>query len=292
MALTVSEVLSKLVGREDVQASISTILSSESAVLKMIEAAGNPVRKMQTPVLAYASLDTPTFATWDNSGAKTSQALAGDVGEAVSFTTYAIIAYPKNFDVDIASFPETFSRNIAAGFAKYVDYTILNATSTGIIPLCSGVSNDYPTTVTGATSYQLYSDLVATGRIVLAGGLRVNGIIGELEEEASIYGALSTTGAPVFSPNQDGSIARVLGKTYASTDAAMANSARFVVGDWSKLVVGTYGPMEMRTFDQGSVNIGGTEYNLIERNMVAVRAEQRMAFKVTRTAAFAYLYDA
>lgn len=292
MALSISEVLDKLIGREDVSASINSLVPAESAVAKLLTANGNSIQTLSNPVMAFSTLDNPTFYSWDNSGEKTSQSLAGDVGEAQVVTAYSIVAYPLNYDADIQAFPRMFAEAMARGFAKYIDDRVLNTATVGIIPLASGVSNVRSTTISGATTYQLYTDLNATNAIVLADGFRVNGILGELPEEANIYNAVSTTGQPVFTLDMNtGDVSRVLGKPYASTDVSLANTARFVVGDWTKLAVGIYQDLKFEKFTSGSVNIGGTEYNLIERNMVAVRAEARMAFKVTRAAAFAYLKD-
>lgn len=291
-ALSISEVLDKLIAREDTAVSISTMVPVVSAVGQVLTAAGSRIRPMSNPVLAYSTLDDATFSTWDNSSAKTSQALGGDVGEVTAFTAYAIVAYPNNYDVDIASFPQEFALSMANGFAKYIDDRVLNTATTGVIAVASGVSNTYPTTTSGATTYQLRTDLVDTMGLVLTDGYRVNGIVGEIGEEAEVLNAVGSNGTPVFTLGDDGNVSRLIGKPYASTVVNLTNGARFVVGDWTKLVVGLYRNLEYKKFESGSVNIGGTEYNLIERNMVAVRAEARVAFKVTRSAAFAYLYNA
>lgn len=292
MALSISEILDKLIAREDTSVSISAMVPVVSAVGQVLTSAGSRIRPMSQPVLAYSTLDDATFSTWDNSSAKTSQALGGDVGEVTAFTAYAIVAYPNNYDVDVAAFPQEFAMSMANGFARYIDDRVLNTASTGIIAVASGVANTYPTTVSGATTYQLYTDLVKTMGLVLADGYRVNGIVGEIGEETDVLNTVSTTGQPIFITGTNGEISRVVSKPYASTIVNLANGARFVAGDWSKLVVGIYKNLEYKKFESGSVNIGGTEYNLIERNMVAVRAEARVAFKVTKSAAFAYLYDA
>lgn len=289
MALSVSEVLDKLIGREDVSASINSLIPASSAVARMLEANGSRIQPLSGPVMAFSTLDNPTFSSWDNSSAGTSNSLAGDVGEAQAVTAYAIVGYPVDLEVDIQAFPQMFAQAMANGFAKYIDDRVLNTASVGVIPLASGISNVYSTTTVSGTTYQLYTDLNATNALVLADGFRPNGIIGELAEEANIYNAVSTTGQPVFTLDGDGNVSRVLGRPYASTYVDLANTARFVVGDWTKIAIGIYQGLQFKKFESGSVNIGGTEFNLIERKMVAVRAEARMAFKVTRAAAFAYL---
>jgi HK97 family phage major capsid protein len=127
--------------------------------------------------------------------------------------------------------------------------------------------------------------------LVNADDFIVNGILAELTEDANILGALSTTGQPVFTTDANGQVARVLGRPFAETYVDLDNGARFIVGDWKKLSVAIVNDLSFKKFDSGSVNISGTEYNLIERNMVAVRAEARLMFKVTQANAFAYLYS-
>ena len=290
MALSIAELLDKVVGREDVQTSINTMMTRQSAVGRVLDAVGNPMRtSLSSPTLAYSSLTDPVFSTWDNSAAKTSQSLVGDVGEVSASTAYAIVAYPLNYEDDLAQFTQQFSLAMANGFAKYVDDRVINTASIGIIPLASGVSNVYNSVTVSPTSYQLRTDLVNTMGLVLDDGYRVNGIVGELGEEANVLNSVGENGLPVFITDEVGAITRLVGKPYASTDINLTNTARFVVGDWTKVTVGTYKKIEFRRFESGSVNIGGTEYNLIERNMVAVVAEARMLFKVTVPAAFAYL---
>ena len=291
MALSISEVLDKLVAREDTKTSINSMTPKASAIGTLLSQVGNPIRNVSSPVQAYTTLTDASFGTWDNSSAKDSQALAGDIGEMTAVTAYAIVAYPLNYDVDIASFPQEFAMTMANGFAKYIDDRVLNTAATGIIPLASGVSNTKITTASGATTFQLYSDLVATMGLVNADGFRVNGILAELAENANVLNALSTTGQPVFSIDANGQIGRLVGRPYAETFVNLANGARFVVGDWSKVTAAIVNDLKFEKFTSGSVNISGTEYNLIERNMVAVRAEARFMFKVTQAAAFAYLYS-
>lgn len=288
MSLSISELLDKVVGREDVRTSINTMTKQTSAVGQILSATGNPIRTIDSPTMAYTTLTDATFSTWDNTSEKDSQALGGDVGEVSAATAYAIVAYPLNYEDDITNFTVQFTQAMANGFAKYIDDRILNTASIGVIPLASGVGNVKTTTVSG-TSYQLRSDLISTMGLVLADGYRANGIIGEMAEEAEILNAVGSNGTPVFTLNEGGDINRLLGKPYASTAINLANTARFVVGDWTKVTAAVYKQLKFERFTSGTVNINSTEYNLIERNMVAVRAEARMLFKVTTPAAFAYL---
>lgn len=290
MALSISELLDKVVGREDTRTSINSMVPKLSAVGQLLDAVGNPIRQVNSATIAYSTLTDPTFSTWDNSAAKDSQSLAGDVGEVSAATAYAIVAYPKNYEDDIANFTQQFTLAMSNGFAKYIDDRVLSTASTGIIPLASGVGNLKVNTTSNPTTFQLYTDLVGTMALVNADGFQVNGILSELAEDANILNAVSTTGQPIFATNSDGKIVRLLGRPYAQTFVNLASGARFVVGDWSKLTVATVTGLTFERFTSGSVNISATEYNLIERNMIAVRAEARMMFKVTQPSAFAYLY--
>src|SRR5689334_11270942 len=106
MALSISEVLDKLVAREDTKTSINSMTPKASAIGTLLSQVGNPIRKVSSPVQAYTTLTDASFGTWDNTSAKDSQSLAGDIGEMTAVTAYAIVAYPLNYDVDIASFPQ------------------------------------------------------------------------------------------------------------------------------------------------------------------------------------------
>jgi len=288
--LSIANLLDQVVGREDTVTTINQLVPVTSAVGQILSAAGNPIRRTNSKTFAYSTLTDPTFSTWDNTSAKTSQSLAGAVGEVSMSTAYAIVAYPLNYEDDLAAFAQMFAQGMANGFAKYIDDRVLNTASIGVIPLASGVSNTLAHTTASPTTYQLRTDLVSTIGLVTADGFRVNGIVGELAQEAEILNAVGSNGQPVFTEDVQGNINRLLGKPYASTAINLANGAEFVVGDWSKVTVAIAQDLKFERNTTGIVNIDGTEYNLFERNMVAIRAEARMAFVVTQAAAFAYLY--
>lgn len=292
MALSISEVLDKVIAREDVKSSINSMTTKASAVGQLLDAVGNPIRNVTSPVQAYSSFNDVSFSTWDNSSAKTSQSLAGDVGEITAATAYAIVAYPKQYETDIESFSVEFSQAMANGFAKYIDSRVLNTATIGVVPAAIAAGNEQVNETTSPTSYQLYSDLVATMGLVNADGFMVNGVLSSLTEDANLLNSLSTTGQPIFSTDANGNVARVLGRPYAQTFVTLSDNGRFVVGDWSKVSVMTVGSLQFETFNSGIVNISGTPVNLIEANQVAVRAEVRMLFKVLNANAFGVLTSA
>lgn len=275
--LSIANVLDVLAGREETSISIRQVMQKQSAVARFV----NPT-PMSNGVLAYSTLDDAQFYTWDNASSKTAQNLSGAVGEVTAKTIYAIVAYPNNYEADLDAFPQQFSTSIANGLAKHLDNTILNG-SAGVITAASGCGQVVSTT--SGTTYALYTDLVNTAQKVVASGWEPNGIISARSEYGNILNSVSTIGLPIFSQTAN----ELIGLPHARSWVTLDKSARFVVGDWTKVVWGVYENLKFEKFTSGIVTIGGVDHNLIQENLIAVRVEARMAFAVTQGCAFAYL---
>ena len=63
-------------------------------------------------------------------------------------------------------------------------------------------------------------------------------------------------------------------------------------GDWNQAVYGTVEGVQISVSDQATINDGGTQLNLWQRNMFAVRAEIEVGFRVRDISYFAKLTSA
>lgn len=64
-----------------------------------------------------------------------------------------------------------------------------------------------------------------------------------------------------------------------------------IAGDWSSATWGSVEGIKVAMTDQGTINKGGTQYNLWQRNMFAIRAEVEVGFAVRDPKRFAKLVE-
>lgn len=89
----------------------------------------------------------------------------------------------------------------------------------------------------------------------------------------------------------EGSIGSILARPVYKNDSvsdADTNTVGFA-GDWSKAAWGAVEGIKMKVSDQSTVNVGGEQINLWQRNMFAVLVEAELAFTVHDTSDFVRL---
>jgi hypothetical protein len=80
----------------------------------------------------------------------------------------------------------------------------------------------------------------------------------------------------------------------ADADGAGAGTAARLgfAGDWTSAHYGVVEDIQLSISDQATINDGGTQLNLWQRNMFAVRVEFEVGFRVRDIAHFAQLTNA
>lgn len=158
-----------------------------------------------------------------------------------------------------------------------------------------------------------YGDILAAISKVASNGYDANGIAVSPAGEALLMGAVSTTGSPLFMANAMGStgVGSVFGRPvfrsrhvgFAATDADIdadgsgvgtteVDTLYGIVGQWDQAIWGTVEGVKVSFSDQATLTDGGTQINLWQRNMFAVRAEIEIGFVVADPKAFVFLTDA
>ena len=158
-----------------------------------------------------------------------------------------------------------------------------------------------------------YGDLLAAITKVATNGYEADGVAVSPAGEALLMGAVATTGVPLFLPNatDSGAVGRVFGRpVYRSRNVAFAavdadidadgsgagvtevDTLYGIVGQWDRAIWGTVEGIKVSFSDQATLTDGGTQINLWQRNMFAVRAEIEIGFVVADPKAFVFLTDA
>jgi HK97 family phage major capsid protein len=164
-------------------------------------------------------------------------------------------------------------------FSTYIDQTSLEVEFGTTTTANGGVQKDL---VTGLTS------LVNTNK-------RLTGFALDSRAEPILWGAVDTTGRPIYTnlPTNDesdalGSPGRLLGRpsfmgegVFLSTNNAIAYG-----GDWQQAAWGVVGGISFDVSTEASVTVNGSLVSLWEKNLLAVRAEAEYGFLVNDTASF------
>jgi HK97 family phage major capsid protein len=161
-------------------------------------------------------------------------------------------------------------------------------------------------------STDTYGDVLAAITKVATNGYDADGIAVSPAGEALLMGALFDN-RPIFMPDATGSrgVGSVFGRpvyrsryvALASADADLdadgsgAGTNEFdtlygIVGDWDQAIWGTVEGVKVSFSDQATLTDGGTQINLWQRNMFAVRAEIEIGFVVADPKAFVFMTDA
>lgn len=182
--------------------------------------------------------------------------------------------------------------SLTEGIAVGLDNEIINNPNSvfadSIVASATAASN-----VKTSTLY-LYNDMSDTFDMVQGTYYNVDGVIGRRGDIGGLRLAVpsgQTMFTPLFDPTPDGAVifhapaefvdGRVLPKTGSGSEV------RFIVGDWTQLYWGTYGPMRIKLFDQATIGA----YNAAAQNLTLVIAEVSLGFQVVNDAAFAILTE-
>lgn len=206
----------------------------------------------------------------------------------------------------------TMRESLAEAFAIAFDYAALHDAgpdgTAGAGPFSTYVDQTSKVQEIGATSVanggihvdlveamrDIVSDTDATGR-----RFRLNGWALDAVLEPSLWGAVDTTGQPIYTalPTNDvsdtlGSPGRLLGRPSFMGEGVATPNLTSVVGyggDWSQAAWGVVGGISYDVSTQATVTINGSLTSLWEHNLLAIRAEAEYGFLLNSADAFTKL---
>jgi HK97 family phage major capsid protein len=218
-----------------------------------------------------------------------------------SITPYKLAViepFSNEFRRDLPGLYAALARRLPGALATKFDQTVINGTAPGSnFDVLTGV------TTVGIAGNTYKGLLAADGAVSAAGGF-LNGWALSPQARSLLLGAVDTTNRPLFinSMVTDGQVPALLGQPVfqtkavyaADADGAGAGTAALLglAGDWTQAMYGTVEGVQISISDQATINDGGTQLNLWQRNMFAVRAEIEIGFRVRDAAAFVRLTNA
>ena len=196
--------------------------------------------------------------------------------------------FSMEFRRDLPALYNELARRLPGSLALKFDQTVFDASVAA-----PGSNFDK---LSGATAVGINGDtwagLVAADQSVATGGGVLNGWALSPQARGVLLGATDSSGRPLFinSVQNDGAVPNLLGAPVytsrgvyaADADAAGAGTdAQYgYAGDWTSAVYGTVEGVQISVSDQATINDGGTQLNLWQRNMFAIRAEIEIGFRV------------
>ncbi len=211
----------------------------------------------------------------------------GTVGSKVmqAYCLAVIVPFSNQFRRDLPQLYAELIRRLPLALAKKFDETVFGV---GAVP-GSNFDNlaGAPTITVDATG--TFADLASVVNAIAAAG----GDLSAWIANPALYGLLLTAtdalGHPFFAGNPSSSraVGSVFGAPVYKTRATMPSGAGATAdktgfaGDWENSAVwGSVEGVKVAVSDQATLNDGGTQINLFQRDMFAVRAEIEVGFRL------------
>lgn len=239
--------------------------------------------------LPGAGLSIPVI-TGDSTAAWVAESAEKPVSHAAlsskTMTPYklaVIETFSMEFRRDLPALYGELSRRLPNALSKKFDETVLGGTSPG-----SGfdVLTAAPAMTVDATG--TYADLVAVYSAIAAAGGNLSAWLASPSLQALLLGSVDTLGRPLFigDATVSNTVGQILGRPVYGTRRTLKSSTTVgddtgVAGDFANgAIYGTVEGVQIALSDQATVNDGGTQVNLWQRNMFAIRAEIEVGFIV------------
>lgn len=269
---------------------------AESAVLRMARRLPN----MGSKVLSMNVLDalpTAYFVNAEVSGDTASQdafkrttKMAWDNKKIYAEEIAVIVPIPEavlddaNYDIWAEVQPR-----LREAFGKKIDAAILFGDDKpatwrdGVVPSATSAGNAVAATADAFADIMGEDGLIAK---VEEDGYTPNGVMGAVKLRAKLRGLRDEGGAPLFKTDMQGATRYALDgmDTYFPNNGAFdPTRALAVVGDFDQLVYAIRQDITFKIFTEGVIQnpaTGAIEYNLMQNDMVALRAVMRLGWEV------------
>lgn len=215
------------------------------------------------------------------------------------YTMAVIVPFSNQFRRDKARLYAEVVRKLPQALARKLDQTIFGG--------AAAPGSNFDTLAAAPTigiAGKTYKGLVAADQSIATGGGQLNGWALSPQARGLLLGAEDGNGRPLFINNiqTDGAVPALLGAPvyttkgvylpdYNGATAGTDNQLGFA-GDWTSAHIGVVEDIQLDISTQATINDGGTQINLWQRNMFAVRAEFEVGFRVRDIAHFARLSNA
>ena len=206
-----------------------------------------------------------------------------------------IETFSMEFRRDLPALYAELARRLPGALARKFDETVLGGTTPGTgFDVLTGA----PSMTVDATN--TYADLAAVFTAVAVAGGSLSHWVASPQFEGQLLAQVGADSRPLFIPDatQSGRVGSIFGRPVYSTNATLLKSTTVgddtaVAGDFANSAIyGTVEGVQVDLSDQATVNDGGTQVNLWQRNMFAIRAEIEVGFIYRNLNHFVRITDA
>lgn len=280
------------VTREIIQGAVA-----ESAVLRMARRLPNMTSKTQTlnvldalPTAYFVNGEATTGAADSKASLKKTTNMAWDKKKIYAEEIAVIVPIPEAVldDSDYDIWGEVRPR-LQEAFGKVIDAAILYGTNKptswrdGLVPSAETAGAVVPATA------DIFADIMGEGGVIAKveeSGYIPNGVMAAIQMRAKLRGLVDKNGQPIFKTDMQGDTRYALdgmSMYFPMNGAYNPAKSLAIVGDWSQLVYAIRQDMTFKIFDSGVVQdptTGNILYNLMQNDMVALRAVMRLGWEI------------
>lgn len=280
------------VTREIIQGAVT-----ESAVLRMARRLPNMTSRTQTlnvldalPTAYFVNGEATTGAADSKASLKKTTNMAWDKKKIYAEEIAVIVPIPEAVldDSDYDIWGEVRPR-LQEAFGKVIDAAILYGTNKptswrdGLVPSAETAGAVVPATA------DIFADIMGEGGVIAKveeSGYIPNGVMAAIQMRAKLRGLVDKNGQPIFKTDMQGDTRYALDgmSMYFPVNGAYNPAESLaIVGDWSQLVYAIRQDMTFKIFDTGVIQdpaSGEIVYNLLQNDMVALRAVMRLGWEI------------
>lgn len=287
-----SDLIPEPVTREIIQGAVA-----ESAVLRMARRLPNMTSKTQTlnvldalPTAYFVNGEAASGAADSKASLKKTTNMAWDKKKIHAEEIAVIVPIPEAVldDSDYDIWGEVRPR-LTEAFGKVIDAAVLYGTNKptswrdGLVPSAETTGAVVPATT------DIYKDIMGEGGVIAKveeSGYIPNGVMAAIQMRAKLRGLVDKNGQPIFKTDMQGDTRYALdgmSMYFPINGAYDPTESLAIVGDWSQLVYAIRQDMTFKIFDSGVIQdpaSGEIVYNLLQNNMVALRAVMRLGWEI------------
>lgn len=174
-------------------------------------------------------------------------------------------------------------------FGKVIDKAILFGTDKPSTWREGIVSSAETAGSTVTSTADVFTDIMGKDGLISKvelDGFNPNGVMAAIQMRGQLRGLKDTTGQPIFKTDMQGATRYALDGMdmyFPMNGAFDPTKALMIVGDWTQLVYSIRQDMTFKIFTEGVVQdpaSGDIKYNLMQNDMVALRAVMRLGWEV------------
>lgn len=269
---------------------------AESAVLRMGKRL-NDMTSSTTTINVLDALPTAYFVNEVTTGAKAAEGAFKQTSKmawkdkkitaeeiAVIIPIHESVLADSNYDI----WGEVRPR-LTEAFGRVIDGAVLFGTKKpaswreGLLPSIKTANN------TVEATGDVYADLMGEDGVIAkveGHGYIPNGVMAAINMRAKLRGVVDKNGQPIFKTDMQGSTRYALDgmEMYFPANGSFdPEQALAIVGDWQQLVFAIRQDVTFKVFDSGVIqdpSTGEIVYNLMQNDMVALRAVMRLGWEL------------